>query len=212
MNADGTVKASTKIAHATGGGPTLASGDAFGTSVAGIGDIDRDGIPDIAVSAIGDDTGATRTGAVYLFRLNADGTVKTGGTTKLVSGLNGVPTLAGGSQFGINVAAIGDVDGDGVSDLAVGAHGQDSYRGGVYVLLMNPDGTVKSSSRIANGVGGGPALASGDQFGTSVAPIGDIDGDGIVDLAVGAVGDDTEETVAGRCTSCGCLPTARRNH
>ena len=60
-------------------------------------------------------------------------------------------------------------------------------RGAVYVLLMNSDGTVKSSQKIAHQTGGGPTLADGDDFSAfSVSSLGDLDGDGVSDLAVGA--------------------------
>ena len=88
-------------------------------------------------------------------------------------------------------------DPNGVTDIAVGAQTQDSSRGAVYVLLMNSDGTAKSSTRIANGVGGGPTLASSDFFGHSAGPVGDLDGDGVVDLLVGAPFDDTVGTNRG---------------
>jgi hypothetical protein len=190
MNADGSVKGTTKIASGTGGGPTLALSDFFGYSTAAIGDIDGDGIEDIAVGAPRVDLGATNAGAVYLLRLNSDGTVKSGGITQIASGTNGGPTLPVGSLFGTSVAAIGDINGDGVGDLAVGAIGEEftttpTYRGAVYILLMNPDGTVSSSTRIGNGVNGGPTLANSSQFGTSLASLGDFDGDNIGDVAIG---------------------------
>ena len=65
---------------------------------------------------------------------------------------------------------IGDLDGDGVTDLAVGAYRDDTGgggRGAVHVLLLNSDGTVKSSQKIASGVGGGPTLANDDRFGSA---------------------------------------------
>jgi FG-GAP repeat/Dockerin type I domain len=64
-------------------------------------------------------------------------------------------------------------------------------RGAVYVLLMNTNGTVKSTQKIANGTGGGPTLANGENFGSAVTALGDLDGDGRTDLIVGASGGDT---------------------
>ena len=54
------------------------------------------------------------------------------------------------------------------------------------MLFMNANGTVKRSKKIANATGGGPTLANDDRFGSGVAALGDLDGDGIIDLAVGA--------------------------
>ncbi|UCD76254.1 MAG: FG-GAP repeat protein, partial [Phycisphaerales bacterium] len=100
-------------------------------------------------------------------------------------------------QFSNSVASLGDLDGDGVGDLAVGAHWDDdgggSYteRGAVWVLFLNPNGTVKSHQKISATQGGIPGiLDEGDHFGASVASLGDLDGDGVGDMAVGASLDD----------------------
>jgi hypothetical protein len=197
MNANGTVKSEQKIADGIAGGPTLANDDYFGNSVALLGDLDGDGVADVAVGATGDDTGGRNRGAVYVVLLNPDGTTKS--SQKIASGTGGGPNLAdndyfGASYFGASVASLGDVDGDGVTDLAVGAPDDNtggSNRGAVYVLLLNPNGTAKSSQKIASGTGGGPNLADEDHFGFSVATLGDLDGDGVSDIAVGARGDDS---------------------
>ena len=62
--------------------------------------------------------------------------------------------LADGDWFGISAASLGDLDGDGVTEVAVGATGKgESYivqAGAVHVLFMNPDGTLKRSRMIAS--------------------------------------------------------------
>ncbi len=192
MNPNGTVKSSVKIASGVNGCPTLADGDLFGGSVVSLGDLDGDGMTDLAVGAVGDDTNGTSRGAMYVLLLNANGTVKS--SVKIASGTNGGPTLANYDQLGFSVASLGDLDGDGVTDLAAGAFTDDTNgtdRGAVYVLLLNANGTVKSSVKIASGTNGGPTLANIDRFGRSVASLGDLDGDGVTDLAVGAFTDDT---------------------
>lgn len=109
---------------------------------------------------------------------------------EIPSPYSGGPTAPPGSFFGVSTAAIGDVNNDGTTDLAVGALGLNNGQGGVYICLLNPDGSVLSWTLIASGVGGGPTLATGDNFGRSVAPVGDLNGDTIPDLAVGAPGTD----------------------
>jgi hypothetical protein len=198
MNADGTVKASQRIASGVGGGPAAAAGDYFGHSIAALGDLDGDGVTELAVGASKDDTGGYISGAVYVLFMNSNGTVK--GSQKITSGVGNGPTLSTGDRFGTAVSSIGDLDGDGVSDLAVGAAGDDTgggYRGAVHLLFLNANGTVKASQKIASGVGGGPVIANLDFFGGSVANLGDLDGDGITELAVGASGDDTGGTGRG---------------
>ena len=60
------------------------------------------------------------------------------------------------------------------------------------MLFLNPTGTVKSFQTIAHNTGGGPMLVDQDSFGSSVTSLGDLNGDGVTDLAVGACFDDTE--------------------
>ena len=77
-----------------------------------------------------------------------------------------------------------------MSELAVGAIGDDEFRGAVWALLLNTDGTVSSHQEL-NGTEGGVtgALDDTDFFDGSLASLGDLDGDGVGDLAVGAFGD-----------------------
>ncbi|WP_412069356.1 FG-GAP-like repeat-containing protein [Rubrivirga sp. IMCC43871] len=77
-------------------------------------------------------------------------------------------------------APLGDLDGDGRPELAVGAYGDDGGRGAVWVLSLRSDGTVHAARPIRLD------SAPGDRFGTSVAALGDLDGDGGADLLLGA--------------------------
>ena len=193
-HSDGTVKSEQKISDTAGGfNGILDNFDQFGVSVAGLGDLDGDGVSDLAVGAFGDGDGGPGRGAVYILFMNADGTVKSDQKiSDTAGGFNGV--LDNFDQFGISIASMGDLDGDGVSDLAVGAIGDDdggTLRGAVYILFMNSNGTVKSEQKISDIAGGfNGILEAGDQFGISVASMGDLDGDLVFDLAVGASSDD----------------------
>lgn len=112
------------------------------------------------------------------------------GKTSIISPTRGgfVGQLNKKDNFGWSVAWIGDVNGDGTNDLAVGAIGSDLVdrdAGAVWILFMNPDMTVAEARQIA------PAgLGKKDYFGRSVEGIGDDDGDGVPDIAVGAPLDD----------------------
>ena len=135
--------------------------------------------------------GGSVRGAVHIMFMNTDGSVDS--TVEINDSTTNGPTLTNGDQFGISVANIGDLDGDGVNDLAVGApldNEGGADRGAVHIIFMNTDGSVDSTVEINDSTTNGPTLANDDQFGMSVANIGDLDGDGVNDLAVGANGDD----------------------
>ncbi len=186
-----------KIASGLNGAPLLVNGDMFGSSMAALGDLDGDGVGDFAVGSPVE-FGRGSSGEVHVLFMNANGTVKS--SQKITSGIGGGPVLSAGDYFGHGMGTIGDLDGDGVTDLFVGATKDDTggyIAGAAYVLLMNPNGTVKSSQKIASGVGGGPTLASDDRFGGAMASLGDLDGDGVIDLAVGSIGDDVGGSARG---------------
>jgi len=191
---DGTVKSFQKISDTQGGFTgVLGNDDRFGASVANLGDLNGDGVNDLAVGASLDDDGGTNRGAVWILFMNSDGTVKS--HQKISDTQGGFTGVLGNTDFfGISVANIGDLNIDGVNDLAVGAHLDDdggSNNGAVWILFLNSDGTVKSFQKISDTVGNfGGTLDNGDVFGRSVANLGDLNGDGVNDLAVGAAGDD----------------------
>ena len=102
--------------------------------------------------------------------------------------------LDDGDKLGSSLAFIGDFDGDGVGDLAVGAAFDDdggTDRGAVWVLFLNGDGTVKGHQKISATEGGFTGqLDDLGYWAGSMTPAGDIDGDGVGDLAVGTIYDD----------------------
>ena len=195
LNANGTVKSYQKISATEGGFTGLLDGeDLFGTSAAYLGDLDGDGVADLAVSATMDDDGATDAGALWILFLNSNGTVK---SHQKISGVEGGFTgdLDHNDKFGSSIVSIGDYDADGIADLAVGARGDDdgdgSNMGAVWLLYLRTDGTVRAYEKISSTEGDlADALGDGDGFGSSVALVGDRDGDGTGDIVVGASGDD----------------------
>ena len=101
------------------------------------------------------------------------------------------PSLENNDWFGKDITNIGDLNGDGVNDLVVGAPKDFSGdRGAVHIMFMNTDGTVDETVEINSSTTNGPALEEDDEFGSSIADIGDLNGDGVNDLAVGANLDD----------------------
>ena len=191
MNSDGSVNKTRKITSDTDNGPNLSNDDGYGSYIANIGDLDGDGIVDIAVGSSDDDTGGFNSGAVYIHFMNSDGIVKVNGTRKISHGTLNGPTLSNMDAYGSSIANIGDLDGDGIVDIAVGARMDNIGVGNVYIHFMNSDGTVKQTKEINNDTPNGPTLSNGDRYGYSIANIGDLNGDGITDIAVGAAFDDT---------------------
>jgi hypothetical protein len=187
-----------QITSETSGLGDLNDGDAFGSSIASLGDVNGDGVIDLAVGAPGDDTGGFERGAVYVLLLKADGAI--GKATKLADNTNGIAAIGNRDAFGRGVAGLGDLDGDGVPDLAVGADLDDTggfNQGAVYIIFLKADGTAKSVVKLYSAANGMSELANLDYFGRSVSGLGDVNGDGIPDLAVGAPGDDTGSIGAG---------------
>ncbi len=195
MDTDGTALSTAKISDTAGGFlAVLDNNDVFGSSIADLGDMDGDGVPDIAVSAPQDDDGGGGRGAVYILFLNADGTVK---AEQKISDLEGSfdGVLGNNAAFGTSIATIGDVDDNGVVDLAVGSSTDadgGANSGAVWILFMDDDGTVLAEQKISSLSGGLVGLAAGTRFGQSVASIGDWNEDGVEDLFVGAVLDGTQ--------------------
>ena len=99
--------------------------------------------------------------------------------------------LDSGDQFGSALAAPGDLDGNGVPDLVIGAPGDDAgglSRGALWIVLLESDGSVRDSRKLATGSGGLPdVLGTQEGFGATLATLGDLDGDGQSELAVGSV-------------------------
>ena len=89
-------------------------------------------------------------------------------------------------NLGSSVAAPGDVDGDGIDDLAIGAPGDDdggTDRGAAYVVLLTASSTVKGYAKLSDLSGGFNAVIdNSDAVGRSVGPLGDLDRDGVGDV------------------------------
>jgi hypothetical protein len=142
--------------------------EGFGQSVAGLGDVDGDRVPDFAV-------GATTT--LIALAISAPGTVR------VYSGATGLQLLAvsgPGGQFGWSLAGTGDVNGDLVPDFIVGEP-VDSY-GGEAIVFSGADGAALLTLEAPPA----PVPNPVNYFGLSVAGPGDVNGDGVPDLLIGA--------------------------
>ncbi len=166
------------------------SGDYAGSAVARAGDFDDDGLADILVGAWGDDDGGSSAGAAYLILGGATGTVSLADAVLKLTG------TSSGDYAGSAVAGAGDVDGDGLDDLLVGAYGEDtegSQAGAAWLILGGVTGTVSLAD--AEAVFYGTSLS--DSAGVALSSAGDTDGDGFMDLLIGATGEDSGGSGAG---------------
>jgi hypothetical protein len=169
------------------GGPDIGDSDAFGWASASIGDLNRDGIQDVVVTAPRDGGRTVSRGAVYVLFMNTDGRAKA--SVKIADKLNGGPVIAAWDLFGTSVTSLGDIDGDGNTDIAVGAawKGSNPYtdQGAVYIICLNRNGTAKRVTELRSEMNGVPHMWDHAGFG-AVEAIADLNGDGVIDLAVGA--------------------------
>jgi hypothetical protein len=194
MRTDGRVASWQKISRDAGGfNGDLNAGDNFGAAIAGVGDLDNDGTPDVAIGAPGSDDGGTDRGEVWIAFLDAGGRVRQ--QQQIAGGAGGFDgNLDNSDAFGSAIADIRDVNGDGIRDLAVGTPNDDDgsdNAGAVWILMMKTDGTVDGWQKISRDAGGFDGnLNAGDNFGAAIAGVGDLDNDGTPDLAVGTPGND----------------------
>ena len=161
-----------------------------GNTVATAGDVDGDGFDDVLVGAEGDDGAATDAGAAYLLFGPITGDAELTSAGAKLSG------ESGDSYAGSWVTSGGDIDADGTPDLLIGARGDDEggVNAGAAYLLMGPvTGDISLRSADCKLVG----EDSLDWAGRTVAGAGDVNGDGLGDLLVGAHGDDDAGDSAG---------------
>jgi hypothetical protein len=166
------------------------AGDQAGYTVAGPGDVDGDGIADLLVGAFENDDNGAASGAVYLFEGPVTGNYRLWAADARILG------ELGGDQAGWALSGAGDVDGDGLNDMLIGApfeHSDGVYTGAAYLVLGAPRGTFDLTERDAKLKG----ATSGDLAGYSVAGGGDLNGDGYADLVVGAPESDLGGSASG---------------
>jgi hypothetical protein len=154
----------------------------FGAAVASAGDVNGDGYSDVVVGSPNTRTnGYYGSGSASVFHGSAAG-----------MGLTAAQTWFGESRsyenferMGLAVASAGDVNGDGFADVVVGGPGSAASgrpsSGRVWVYYGSLAGAAASAATTLDG-------AAGDAFGAAVSGLGDCNGDGFSDLAVGAIG------------------------
>ncbi|MBP7147914.1 MAG: FG-GAP repeat protein [Acidobacteria bacterium] len=159
----------------------------FGWSVAGAGDVNGDGYDDVIVGATGYSNGQSGEGAAFVYHGGP------GGLSPAAARVLEIDRVS--ADFGVAVAAAGDVNADGYADVVVGA---DQYtnvefnEGAAFLFLGSASGVPAAAAWT------GEANSTYSAYGASVAAAGDVDGDGYADLLIGAPQLDNGENNEGR--------------
>ena len=171
----------------------IAGGDGSGRSVSGAGDINGDGIDDLIISATGADPNGNSSGASYVV-FGSDQGFGASLNLSTLDGSNGfvLNGIAAYDFSGRSVSGAGDINGDGIDDLIIGASSADpngNSSGASYVVFGSDQG-FGASLNLSTLDGSNGFVLNGitayDTSGSSVSGAGDINGDGIDDLLIGA--------------------------
>lgn len=160
-----------------------------GLIVSGLGDVNHDGIADLAVGAPNASSGA---GACYVI-FGRSGLGSTGSIdVSSLTGANGfvITGFSANAAGGFPISGAGDVNDDGIADLVVGSNAGSPYAGEIYVIFGKSGLGSSGSFSVSTLTGSNGFIfmgleTSGDE-GWSVSGVGDVNGDGIADLLVGA--------------------------
>ncbi|MEI2578508.1 integrin alpha [Scytonema sp. PRP1] len=192
--ANGTAVNLSTVASGTGGFVIngQSAGDTSGFSVSNAGDVNGDGLGDLIIGAYGANLNGRATGKSYVVFGKTSGTAVN--LSQVSSGTGGfvINGEVAGDTSGFSVSGAGDVNGDGLGDLIIGANGASpgsrTGAGKSYVVFSKTSGTAVNLSQIVSGVGGFVinGEAAYDSSGHSVSNAGDINGDGLDDLIIGA--------------------------
>ena len=153
----------------------------FGYALALLPDLDGDGqTTHLVVGAPSHDYSTSDTGAVYVLTLNASFAVIS--SVDLATLFSPSTPLAYGHMFGRGLTTLGDLDGDGMPELAVCHGSMTAQQQAVFILFLTSTGEVKQHVRIDGASGGFDAQPS--RFAMAALAFPDVDGDGVGELAV----------------------------
>ncbi len=172
-----------------------------GQGVSGAGDVNGDGLGDLIIGApdttVGGPFGESSAGVTYVLYGKTDTN-----DIDLSNIGNGGFQIDGTEQFGrsgSSVSGAGDVNGDGLADVIIGARGNtangNDEAGASFVVFGKTDAAPVDLAMLGEDGFRLDGVAEDDKAGTSVAGAGDVNGDGLADLIVGAPGVDIDQDV-----------------
>ncbi|WP_442937986.1 beta strand repeat-containing protein [Nostoc sp.] len=172
---------------------SIKSGDDLGYSVSSAGDINGDGIADLIIGALYADPNGTSSGQSYVV-FGSKGGFSAQFNLSTLNGTNGfaINGINAYDYSGCSVSSAGDINGDGINDLIIGAKFADpngDFSGQSYVVFGSKGGFgAQLNLSTLNGTNGFAinGINRDDGLGRSVSSAGDINGDGIDDLIIGA--------------------------
>ncbi|MEQ9355166.1 MAG: VCBS domain-containing protein [Coleofasciculus chthonoplastes F2-STO-03] len=174
----------------------IAPGDNLGHAVNRFGDINGDGIDDLIISAPEADPNGSNSGQIYVLY----GKTSDFGSSFDLSSLDGsngfkINGIAANNKAGISISNAGDINGDGINDLIIGAPDANTS----YVVFVRSSVLVPNFDlSTLNGNNGFKINGGGSRSGISVSGAGDVNGDGIDDLIIGAPGANRSYVVFGK--------------
>ena len=153
---------------------TLSADAAFGRAVTRVGDLNGDGVADLVVGAPYDDSNGTNAGAIYLV---------SGATHLIIGHVYGATPF---DDFGFALDGMGDMNADGLEDVAVGAPLWDSVNSANVGIVYKVSGLALRNSSSGWALGAVAGILPGERLGTSVLAGLNLDGDLDRDLVAGA--------------------------
>ena len=179
-----------------------AGGDAAGTTILSIADLNGDGKADILVGAPGNDAGGSNAGATYvIWGKNSLTSVE---LSSVAAGVGGFKIIgdSGNDAAGSVIGTVADQNGDGKAEILIGT--PESALGGansgaVFVVFGKATGTAVDLTNVAAGIGGYVIKGvAGDNAGAAISGLGDVNGDGRADILVGAPQSNSAYVVFGK--------------